>query len=260
MKNDDFINLYTSKLIDILENKDLQKFITKEELKDGVLYIVNKQVYSEILILAHEANDIKLKYQRKNESKKKKSENFFQIAKLMNTTSAYKYKVDEKEKYVTITDEKKIKERLEIKFLIWKKKQNKILEDTIIDKKLYDEVKTDLEKEFKDNILLAQEQLDLIINNYDMFKSSLTSYQVLKVYEVLYFTTDDKKTHQEHLRTSVPNILYYTENPSFNSSKRSDKIVDKITKEGKHIFDDFYVEKKDAAFWDKLESLKKVEN
>ena len=261
MKTDDFIALYSNKLNNILNSIEHQEKILKEPLKDGDLYIVNKEVYRQIILLSNEANDIDMKKRRKSIPKvaskntRKSSDNFYYIAKILNRVSAYKYTIDTKEKYVTITTEEKIKERWSVKFIIWKNKQKLILEDTISEKKLYGTNKENLKNEFENNILIAKKRLDFILNNYDMFKSSLTSYKELKPYEVLYFTTEDKKTHQEHLRVNVPNILYFQKNDYLNSSKRSDKIVDKITSNGKHIFDDFYVEKKDEEFWKKLEEV-----
>jgi len=237
-------------------NALLNKVLNTDEvdvIKEGecTVHLVTKDIYHDILKIKEHLNSLKLKGTRTPK------DNFFLIAKLLNKndSAAYKYELKTKEKYVLVTDPKLIKDRMEQKFIIWKNRQNVICKQTISEKNLTGQNRIDFENEVAANIKNAEEKYNFVIENYEDFKATITTFEkVSKRYQVIYFTTKDKETHQEHLRNSAFNILYY-ENDIKNKQRRSNKIVDQIIANGINIFGDCYVEKVSDKFWEQLQEL-----
>lgn len=198
---------------------------------------------SEIFSIVLAADELDLSSRRrlkKDGTIPKRRSNLFAIAKVVNPSDPcgeFEFKL--KSKYVYVSTKEKVLEDVEMLFDVWQKKRKKDFENISLESNMTSDKKAEALSEITNEINARRDLLDKAIESQAFIDFFRTSYRYAKDYPVVYYTNSKGKRLQEHLRDSVPNILWYR--PSLTDDKRFNSKAHKVAKEGINIFMDIYV-------------------
>lgn len=239
----DFKNMLNSILINCkkikYEEADIY-FVEEEQFKHiQTLYLSAESLFKK------DYSNLKIKY------KGKTKDPFYQIAKILNPENkAIAYKTFLKHKYVNITDEVKVKNRIDVEHLI---EINEI-------KKYYSELKEEnrnvftnekiieLEIEEKERIEHIKRMKKFLIDEFIFLDIRITTFRDDKLYPTIRMIDINGKDIQEYLRLEVPNILNAHKNifiiePGYRKDARHIKFV----LSAEHAFGQIYFKRKNYA-------------
>lgn len=172
--------------------------------------------------------------------------------KLINPTfPAFKYTLSSKHKYTAVFDQEKTKERLEreIHISINTIKKRKRVE---LSKKcdLYnDEEAKKILMELDKQLAMEKSMLEHIREHADEYEIIFTNFEQYLRYPYVYYRYTDAKGKKlgtsEHLKTDIPNILWFEPTEKFGDLRNNDKIQ-KIIQTHTRYLDNIYILKKDA--------------
>jgi hypothetical protein len=171
--------------------------------------------------------------------------------KLINPTfAAFKYTLSSKHKYTAVFDQEKTKERLEREILISintikKRKRKEINQKT----DLYnDEEAKKALIELDEQLAIEKSMLEQIRENSEEYEIIFTNFEQYLRYPYVYYRYTDAKGKKhgtsEHLKTDIPNILWFEPADRFGELRNNDKIR-KIIETHTRYLDNIYVLKKD---------------
>lgn len=210
----DIKNMLNAIIIDAkkinFENADIF-FVNKEQFnKICALYLS-----AESLFLNDKDNDKLTVNTNRRGTIKKKKDPFYNVAKILYDKSPIiAYKTFLKHKYVNITDEEKVKGKINVDHLIEINEIKKFYDELIAEKKdeFDDNMITKLREEEKDKINHVVKMKDFLTNEFKFLDIRITTFRDNTLYPTIKMIDAEGKDAQEYLRLEVPNILYVHKN------------------------------------------------
>jgi hypothetical protein len=215
--------------------------IDYQEIK---LYLITQSELKQIL-------DLELTV-RMNEQEKgvKKKNYFYDYAKIINPEHpAFKYTLSMKHKKKEIFDPEKVRKALPSEFEIWKNTARVKLEKEIKDPEtaITDEQGKNLRLKLEKDILLAQEKIDKVLNDFYEYDVVISTFEQYSYYPALYYVMElgDSKTKASdtHLRKEVPNLLWYRDERPFAELRANDR-MSRIIQTFERYCETVYIQKK----------------
>lgn len=221
----------------------------KISYEDADIFLVEQEYFNHIQTLYLSAESLfKKDFDLKIKHKGKSKDPFYQIAKILNPDyQVIAYKTFLKHKYVNITDEIKVKNRIDVEHLIEineiKKYYSELREenkDVFSNEKLIE-----LELEEKERIEHIKKMKAFLIEEFKFLDIRITTFRDDKMYPTIKMIDSNGKDSQEYLRLEVPNILHVHKNvfilqPGYRKDARHIKFV--LTAE--HAFGQIYFKRK----------------
>jgi len=222
----------------------LEKY-KKISFPESDLYLINETDAKAIIYI-----DVKYLANLRTETRKGSAYNINRIVNILNpgTVSSY-YTIYDVEKYKLITDQGKIRERLEAekeisKNIILKRAEEKI--EKLEHNSYYEKEKLKLKEQSRKQIEFEEIMFNEIQNNPDSFELRITNFKERKVYKEINFRYKDlngKNCYQnKHLSVIYPNLLIYKKDNEDNKRKLNMEI-EKFIKEGYKALGQVYFKK-----------------
>lgn len=205
--------------------------------EDAHLYIVDRKVIDEMLLLQASLGNAEKISGEMTKGQGKKKGPLYHYAKLLNPEyPAFKYSFYRSKKPLEIYSREKVKLRIPREINIWAKKQKKRLEERIIeaDPPLSVEEAERMRRELEEQIDIETRTAEGLLEHFDELESiAITNYESNIYYPGVYIMTNlnhgikgEKPLHKrkvEHLRKDVPNILWFYDYRRFNDLRPNDK-------------------------------------
>jgi len=236
--------LITSKIYTILENciKVTASTVVKEEqvevFKDVTLFLINEEVKNKI----KELEKGLLKGSENPEDQEYKGKVLYPYLKLINPKiPAYKYSFFVKKRALEIFDRDKVRARIEGELERFKNAERLKLKKQIKEHiPLYtSDVIEYLNRELEARLLIDERKINEVVRDYDSYDVVITNYAHCHVYPSLYYTLDlafkegyfkkgkekkDYKKENTHLRSGVPNLLWFEDGRILKELRANNKI------------------------------------
>lgn len=201
--------------------------------KDAEIFFINKKQFDQVYTLYLSSKSIfdNDKFANKRSSKnKKKKDPFYDIAKILyGDATIIAYKNFMKHRYVNITDEEKVKARIDIEHLIEIREIKKFYQELIEENKdtFSEEKIVTLNEEEKEKVEHIIRMKKFLIDEFKFLDIRITTFVDKKLYPTIRMIDENGKDIQEHLRVGVPNILL--------AHKNIFELQDDYRKDAKHI-------------------------
>ena len=234
------IHYQLSKLLERAKKVSFEQVLKEEQkpiFEEIDLYILDDALKDEVLAL-----EAKVKALSPEAKESYKGKAFFEYAKIINPTyPAFKYSFYVARKPVEIFDKEKVKERIAGEKARWRNMQMASLEKEIthhippLSLEEADFLRQKLHKRLEEE----EQKLEEVIAHWDEYDAVITTHAYCKTYPALYYTLDtssdyegevfeEKMKHYKkrdtHLRSGVPNLLWYKDERPFSSLRANDKI------------------------------------
>ena len=236
--------LIHSKLNDILSKAIKINFT--EELKGEfqtifeniTLYILDNSLKDEVIELEKEVIAQTDNLDKKNY----KGKAFFEFAKIINPIyPAFKYSFYVAKKPVEIFDRQKVKDAIPGESVRWKNIELKRLEDEITNQNppFTQSQINRLRDNLNEKIEIHYQKVEEILLNWNKYEVAITTHAYCKTYPAIYYTLDTSsdfdginneekrkyyKKKDTHLRSKVPNLLWFKDDRLFSELRANDKI------------------------------------
>lgn len=228
------------KLKNILEVSATKiSYTSKEHNIDAEIFLVDKRTLDTIKTLAKES-----------EVHSTRKDTFFDFGKIINPDNvAYRYRFGVKHKPKTIFDRDKILKALPGEIARYRTSEKKKLKDVIAQRAIEDNPFSDeeifnMENELEMKISIEEQNINRLIDNFDEYDVVITTFADYYYSPVLYYTQDNKKHYDTHIRSKVPNILWYEEDKE-KAKNRSNSKLQKMVKEYDRYIGDVYMKRKE---------------
>lgn len=204
------------------------------------LYLIDEEIKNEIVLLRAGANAID-----------GEDNAFRRYAKLINEHApAVKFRIMKIRRAKEVFDRDKIRERMEGVAARYANTERLELKKKIaaFDPPLDDEQIRFMESKLEDRLSYELERIREIKENFDAYEVVITNYAQSKEYPVLYYALDaaqgSMKQDHVHLRTSVPNLLWYKPKKRIEK-RRADMKIEEIVEEYENLCGMIYYQKRD---------------
>ena len=222
-----------------LVEKKLNLLLSREDVKKhpyekATLYLVNEEVLREILLLESSVRGL---------VEDKKENPFDHYAKIINPEQpAYKYTHTVKQKYKNFSAEEKVRKAIPERLSIWINTSRKRLRDQIEEGDYSQKEITQFWSKLEQDISLTEHNVELLLKDFGKYHVVITNYEDGHTYSNLYFTLQDGSSINEHLRTTVPNILWYDED-AVRAKRRSNFKIGEIVENYTSLCGQIYFKK-----------------
>jgi len=203
----------------------------------STLYLVGDSILKELVFLESQVRGFS--------DPDKKRNPFDHYAKLINPhCPAYKYTHSVKPKYKLLTSEEKVRAAIPEHVAIWERTERKRLNEYLSQSELEESEANKMRRELEEKISLSKHNAEMLLKEFGFYDVVITNYEEGYTYSNLYYTTTDGESHNEHLRTTVPNILWYQEDIK-RAKGRSNSKIERIVREYGEVCGQIYFKRKD---------------